>query len=259
MMTSFHPTGVAGRQRTGVVVPAYNEAANISALLEAIRVAVPDSLIVVVDDSPDHATVDAVNSAELKDVTVVHRAAKGGRGSAVIEGLRILLREGCERIVEMDADFSHDPSEMPAMLSALDARQLSMVIGSRYLPASRIERWPLSRRLFSRAANIVAATLLRVPIHDYTNGFRVYTLPAARIVAETCGQIGSGFIPLSETLVNLWHRGYAIGEVPSVFVNRARGESSINARELSNAVIGIVKIFFLGRRLMKRQRTEVRR
>jgi len=258
-MTSSHPAGVAGRNRTGVVVPSYKEAANIAALLAAIRAAVPDSLIVVVDDSPDRATVDAVTAAGMDRVVVVHRSAKSGRGSAVIEGLRLLLERGCDRIVEMDADFSHDPAEIPGLLSALDSRQLDMIIGSRYLPASRIERWPLSRRLFSRAANIVAATLLRVPIHDYTNGFRVYTQPAARMVAETCGRIGSGFIPLSETLVNLWHRGYAIGEVPSVFVNRARGESSINATEISNAVVGIVKIFFLGRRLKQAQRTEVGR
>jgi len=255
MVTSSQATGVAGHNATGIVVPAYKEAANIAALLRAVRAAVPDSFIVVVDDSPDLATVEAVRSAGLDRAEAVHRDAKSGRGSAVIEGFRILLDRGCERIVEMDADFSHDPSEIPGLLSALDSRRLAMVIGSRYLPASRIERWPLSRRLFSRGANLLAAALLRVPIHDYTNGFRVYSLRAARTVSETCGRIGAGFIPLSETLVNLWYRGYAIGEVPSVFVNRARGESSVNAREIWNAATGIVKIYFLRRRLMRSRRT----
>ncbi len=255
MVTSSQATGIAGRHGTGVVVPAYKEAANIAALLKAVRAAVPDSLIVVVDDSPDLSTVDAVRSAGMDRVEVIHRDAKSGRGSAVIEGFRFLLGRGCDRIVEMDADFSHDPSEIPGLLAALESRRLAMVIGSRYLPASRIERWPLSRRLFSRGANLLAAAMLRVPIHDYTNGFRVYSLAAAQQVADTCGRIGSGFIPLSETLVNLWHRGYPIGELPSVFVNRARGESSVNAREIWNAATGIVKIYFLRRRLMRRPRT----
>jgi dolichol-phosphate mannosyltransferase len=240
----------------GVVVPAYKEADNIANLLRAIREQLPHSRIAVVDDSPDLATAEAAEGAGLPQVAVIHRSTKGGRGSAVIEGLQRLLDDGCSTIVEMDADFSHKPSEIPLLLGALTSRHLGMVIGSRYLPESRIENWPLSRRLFSRYANWLARNLLGVPIRDYTNGFRVYSQPAARIVAATCGRIGTGFIPLSEILVNLYCRGIAIGEVPTIFINRARGESSVNLTEIRNALVGIVRITLLKRRLMKQQPAE---
>lgn len=241
----------------GIVVPAYREADNIASLITTLRGILPDSLIVVVDDSPDLLTVAAARSTDLQGVTVVHRETKGGRGSAALDGMRLLLSQGATTIVEMDADFSHAPSEIPRLLRAKAERNLAMVIGSRYLPESRIDNWPLSRRLFSRLANVLARTLLGVPIRDYTNGFRVYALPAAQVVVATCGKIGKGFIPLSEVLVNLSTRGFRIGEVPTVFVNRARGESSLNVTEITNAFTGLFKIYFLKRRLQREFRSEV--
>jgi len=233
----------------GVVVPAYKEANNIAALIRAVRSVIPGAFIAVVDDSPDLSTVAAAESEAGDRLIVVHRAEKGGRGSAALQGMRLLLENGCTTIVEMDADFSHAPSEIPLLLAALDRRGLEMVIGSRYLTESRIENWPLSRRLFSRAANWLAHLVLRVPIHDYTNGFRGYSLRAAQVVVATCGKIGKGFIPLSEILVNLWGRGFRIGEVPTVFVNRARGESSVSSQEITNALVGLGRIYLLKRRL----------
>jgi dolichol-phosphate mannosyltransferase len=237
----------------GVVVPAYKEADNIGNLVREILKYAPEARVVVVDDSPDLATKEAVEGLGLPNVTVTHREKKGGRGSAVIEGIRQLVAKGCTQVVEMDADFSHPPSQIPELLREAPARGLDMLIGSRYLPHSEIVNWPLSRRIFSKCSNLLARVVLGVPIADYTNGYRVYSLPAAKLVAETCGQKGKGFISLSEILVNLHYRGFRVGEVPTIFVNRLRGESSVNFQEIKNALTGLFDIYFLKRRLSRRR------
>lgn len=240
--------------QAGIVIPTFREAENIAALVRALLDQVPDAQIVIVDDTEDSSTVDAAAGVVGPNVRVVHRAIKDGRGSAVLAGMRILLEEtSAAPIVEMDADFSHDPKELPRLIRALGESGAAMVIGSRYLPESRIARWPLARRVFSRAANLLARLVLGVPISDYTNGYRVYTREAALVVAETCGRIGRGFIPLSETLVNLHCRGYDVVEVPTVFVNRTRGESSVTGREVANALAGLFRIHALKRRLVAKE------
>ena len=239
----------AGADRVGVVIPAYKEAGNIVSLIQEVVKHVPSAAVVVVDDSPDLATVDAVRILALSQVELIHRDTKGGRGSAVLEGVGRLVRHDCTQILEMDADFSHPPSQIPALLKEAGDRKLDLLVASRYLPQSEIHNWPLSRRVFSRCSNILARIVLGVPIADYTNGFRVYSSSAAKAIVTTCGKEGRGFISLSEILVNLYYRDYAIGETPTVFVNRVRGESSVNFREIRDAVTGLVKIFFLRRRL----------
>jgi dolichol-phosphate mannosyltransferase len=242
-----HPVSGAG-----IVIPTFREAANIAALVRALLTEVPDAKIVIVDDTEDLSTVAAAADVAGPSVRVVHRAKKDGRGSAVLTGMRVLLQETDARpIVEMDADFSHDPKELPRLIAALESSGAAMVIGSRYLPASRIRNWPVSRRVFSGAANFLARAVLGVPISDYTNGYRIYTREAARVVSETCGRIGRGFIPLSETLVNLYYRGYDVIEVPTIFVNRARGESSVTRREITDALMGLFRIHALKRRLRR--------
>jgi len=239
----------------GIVVPTFREAANIAALVRALLTEVPDAEIVIVDDTEDLSTVDAAAEVAGPNVRVIHRTKKDGRGSAVLSGMRLLLQEtDSRRIVEMDADFSHDPKELARLIEALESSGAAMVIGSRYLPASRIRNWPVTRRIFSAASNLLARTVLGVPISDYTNGYRIYTSEAARVVSETCGRIGRGFIPLSETLVNLYFRGYDVVEVPTIFVNRARGESSVTRREITDALMGLFRIHALKRRLRRAKR-----
>ncbi len=241
----------AMNDRVGVVIPAYKEADNIANLIREILRHVPSAAIVVVDDSPDLATQEAAARPGLLQVKVIHRDKKGGRGSAVLEGVAQLLQQGCTQILEMDADFSHPPSQIPSLLKEAIDRRLGLLVASRYLPQSRIQNWPLSRRLFSRCSNTLARVVLGVPIADYTNGFRVYSRPVAETMVVTCGKEGRGFIALSEILVNLYYRGYAVGETPTIFVNRARGESSVNYQEIRDALTGLIKIFFLRRRLAR--------
>jgi dolichol-phosphate mannosyltransferase len=237
--------------RVGIVIPAYKEADNIASLIQEILKHVPSAAIVVVDDSPDLATEQAASRPGLGQVTVIHRGRKGGRGSAVLEGVVRLLQQGCTQILEMDADFSHPPSQIPSLLKEAVDRRLGLLVASRYLPQSHIQNWPLSRRLFSRCSNMLARAALGVPIADYTNGFRVYSRPAAETIVVTCGKEGRGFIALSEILVNLHYRGYTIGETPTIFVNRARGESSVNYQEVRDALTGLIRIFLLRRRLVR--------
>jgi dolichol-phosphate mannosyltransferase len=226
----------------GIVIPTYNEHASIAALLRDIRAHAPDSPICVVDDSPNTQTADAVGPFGNAGVRIIRRKAKGGRGTAVLDGIRDLLREDVESIVEMDADFSHPPTQVPALASRLQSEGLDLLIASRYLPESEIKNWPAGRRLFSYSANKVARVVLGVPVSDYTNGFRCYSRKAAELVVATCGHLGAGFIVLSEILVNLHYRGFRVGEVPTKFVNRVRGASSLNANEIAAAAYGLARI-----------------
>jgi len=229
----------------GVVIPSYLEGANITKLITAIRQFCPGSKIVVVDDSPNTETVDAVNGMKLSQVHTIHRKEKGGRGSAVIEGIQWILNQGCNWVIEMDADFSHPPSQLPGLLNEAKTKRLDLLIASRYLPTSQITNWPLTRRIFSKCSNTLARTLLQVPVHDYTNGYRVYSKGAANLVLSSCGKLGKGFIALSEILVNVYYRGMAVSEVPTQFTNRIRGQSSVNTSEITSALFGLFRILKL--------------
>jgi len=233
----------------GVVIPSYNESENIAGLVTAIRGVVADALVLVVDDSPNLLTVRALDSLNGDRLRVIHRDTKAGRGSAVHLGVCELLAAGCDAIVEMDADFSHAPAQIPELVAGLASAD--MVVGSRYVPGGKIVNWPLSRRIFSRAANAVARALLRVPIHDYTGGYRAYSRRAAELIAEKCGRVGRGFIPLSEIVVNVHYHGLRVVEVPTTFVNRTRGQSSFSLAEVADAARGLMQIYALKRRLAR--------
>ena len=252
-LTDDQPRLGARAPDVGIVVPAYKEAANIAALLAELHARLPGAAIVVVDDSPDDSTVAAARSLDDPDVEVVHRTGKGGRGSAVLAGMERLLARGVRTVVEMDADFSHRPSELPDLLADARGRELDLLIASRYLPDSRIENWPQTRRIFSKTANHLAGAMLAAGVHDYTNGYRLYSRRAAELVVARCGTVGGGFIALSEILVTLRHAGMRIGERSTVFVNRVRGESSVGTREVASAVVGLWKTFRLDRRLRRSQ------
>ncbi|MGZ3698297.1 MAG: glycosyltransferase, partial [Bdellovibrionota bacterium] len=200
-------------------------------------------------DSPDLATVQAVEGLKLAQVQVIHRTTKGGRGSAVLEGIAWHIAHGAQQILEMDADFSHPPTQIPELLAHASEKGIDLLIASRYLPTSAILNWPLTRRLFSKCSNILARTLLQVPIRDYTNGYRVYSRRCAEMIVEHCGRMGKGFISLSEILVNTYYRGFQVGEVPTIFKNRLRGESSVNYAEVKNALSGLFEIYGLKQKL----------
>ncbi|MBI5211688.1 MAG: polyprenol monophosphomannose synthase [Elusimicrobia bacterium] len=227
---------------TCVVIPTYNESQNIRGLVEALRKLSPALRIIVVDDgSPDGtgALADEL-AARSSPMRVVHRRGKSGRGSACLAGLALALSDPAVRcVVEMDADFSHDPRELPDMVRALETADV--VIRSRYRPGSSIRRWGLSRKVFSRLANVFARRALGIPLTDFTNGYRAYTRAAAQAI-EPGGIDSSGYIVLSEVAFQLHRKGLRLVELPSLFVNRRRGESNLGPREVLGAFAGILRL-----------------
>lgn len=234
--------------KIGIVIPSFKEEASLPGLLRQIAAQGTGAAVCVVDDSPGDSGVAGLDGLGLDGLTVIRRGSKGGRGSAVLEGMRHFLAGPCDLIVEMDADLSHPPSRLPGLIKESLEKKADLLIASRYLRGSSEEDRPLLRRLFSRAANGLAGLLLGVPVKDYTSGYRVYSRRAAE-AAAACGVSGKGFILLIEILVDLHYRGYAVAEAPLVYTGRAKGKSSVDHREVLGAFAGLLKVWRLKNRL----------
>jgi dolichol-phosphate mannosyltransferase len=237
--------------RLGVVIPAYCEEENIAQLCSQISEVIPSAKILVVDDSPNELSVMAINNLGIPNVRIIHRGAKSGRGSAVLFGICELVKSDVDCILEIDADFSHPPTQIPELVEFAISRHTDLLIASRYLKTSEIKGWPLSRRAFSLLANRLARVCLQVPVKDYTNGYRLYSNRAAKEIVNSCGKLGDGFIILSEILVTLYFKGFKVEEVPTVFVNRVRGVSSLGYKEVFSAAKGLMKITLLRIKLQR--------
>jgi len=228
--------------RIAVVIPTYNERENLPAVVGRLQSLPLDLQILVVDDNSPDGTGEVADALAVESprVRVVHRAGKGGRGSACVAGFRqALTSPDVTHIVEMDADLSHDPDELPALVEK--GQTCDVAIASRYLPGSRIVNWGWQRHLFSRLANVYARTLLGIPIRDYTNGYRCYRRQALEAL-DLEGIRTSGYIVLSEIAYGLHRQGFSFGEVPTLFVNRERGSSNTNLAEIGEAFWGVWRI-----------------
>ena len=232
------------KKNIGIVIPTFNEENNIVKLIKTIKSKFKDSLIVIVDDSLHKKIWHLIKKNKLK-VSYIYRGKKLGRGSAVRVGLKKLLKnKKIKFFVEMDADFSHNPVELPKNINYFYKNSLDLLIGSRYLKKSKIINWSLSRRIFSFLSNYLARNLLKIPISDFTNGYRIYSKNAVKKIIKNCGKIGSGFIMLSEILVELHINNFKIREIESIFVNRERGESSVNLKLILVSLLGLIKLYF---------------
>ncbi len=226
-----------------IIIPAYNEEENIERLIKKINFYVKKPIIVLVDDSPSFKTSDIIKNKKIK-IKYYHRKIKAGRGSAVIFGLKkIIKNKKIKAFVEIDADFSHAPSEITRNLNYFFKNKLDLLISSRYLKKSKILNWPLSRRILSFLANKLAKILLSIPVSDYTNGFRIYSKNSCKVIIHKCGKIGDGFIILSEILQEINNKNLKIGEIKSVFINRTRGESSVSIKTFVVSLLGLLKLF----------------
>jgi len=226
-------------RRALVVLPTYDERDNVLPLSREILATAPELEILVVDDSSPDGTAGVV-AEEMKNQPRLHlkeRPGKLGLGTAYLAGFRYGLENGFDLVFTMDADRSHNPKYLPAMLEMLESHE--MVIGSRYVPGGGIENWPWHRQLLSSFANFYARTLLRVSVRDCTAGFRGYR----REVLETVDPFSvksSGYSFLYE-MVNRVHRaGFRIGEVPIVFEQRVAGHSKINSSEIYVAAFRVL-------------------
>ena len=225
-----------------IIIPAFKESDNIEKLIFSISKVLNDPIIIIIDDSPDRETQEKIKA--FNNIRYIYRGQKLGRGSAVIEGMRNLINEKeIDKIIEMDADLSHDPNEIQNNLKIFERDNLDLLISSRYLKDSRITNWSLKRRIFSILANSLAKFVLKIPITDFTNGFRIYSKDSISHIVANCGKIGDGFIILSEILVELYFNNFKIGEVHSTFNNRTRGESSVNLKLILDSFFGLFKVY----------------
>ena len=222
-----------------IVVPAYKEEAkNIENLVKSILEVLKNPLIVIVDDSPNNEIENIIK--DFNNIHYVYRGKKLGRGSAIIEGMKIIVeKKEIDKIIEMDADLIHDPKEISANLRIFENNNLDLLISSRYLKQSKIINWSFRRKVFSLLANKLSKFLLGIPITDYTNGFRIYSRKSVEHIILNCGKIGDGFIVLSEILVELYFNNYKIDETSCIFDNRIEKESSVNIKEILNALFGL--------------------
>jgi dolichol-phosphate mannosyltransferase len=216
--------------RTLVVLPTFNEADNIPTVLARVRAAMPDASVLVVDDGSPDGTADMAEKVgvELGGIEVLRRTTKAGLGSAYRAGFTHGLAQGYDVLVEMDADLSHDPDDLPALVGAIQLRA-DLAIGSRYAPGGTTPSWPWRRRFLSTWGNIYTSLMLGLGINDATSGFRAYRAEMLRrIDLESVRAEGYGFqIEMAYRVVK---RGGKVIEVPISFVDRERGTSKMSSR-----------------------------
>jgi dolichol-phosphate mannosyltransferase len=219
------PDGPLGR--VAVIVPTYNELANLEQIAARLRAAVPDADLLIVDDNSPDGTGELADKIAAGDprVSVLHRHAKSGLGSAYIAGFRWALQRGYGVLVEIDADGSHQPQELPGLLAALD--QADLVIGSRYVTGGTVLNWPRSREILSRGGNTYARLMLGISVRDVTGGFRAYRGSALRRIAleEVESQ---GYCFQIDLALRMIRAGLTVVEVPITFVERTRGASKMS-------------------------------
>lgn len=218
-----------------VILPTYNEAGNIKPMVEALepKLADRDRILIVDDNSPD-GTGDLADviAAENDRVQVLHRANKEGLGPAYLAGFRVALAGGAELIIQMDADFSHDPAYLPRLIAGSETADL--VIGSRYVPGGGITEWGNVRRLLSRGGSLYSRTILGVDIKDMTGGFKCFrrkvleTIPFDEVAA-------SGYSFQVEMTYRVIKAGFTVIEVPITFRERQAGTSKMSSLIVAEA------------------------
>ena len=243
--------------RISVVTPTYNEAENLPLLISALFALPLDLRVLIVDDnSPDGtgAIADQLAVSHPGRVHVLHRAGKLGLRSAYLEGFRIALEDGADAVVQMDADFSHDPAALVEMAAALETHDA--VIGSRYIPGGSVdERWPLWRKWLSAFGNFYARTILDMPLQDVTTGYRLWRsetlngMPLDRIRAN-------GYVFLVEMAYMAHRLGYEIGQTPIYFADRRWGKSKMSLRIQLEAALRVWEVKWAYRDLSAYNRNE---
>ena len=228
-----------------VIIPTYNERENLPRLLPLVLQQDARLDVLIIDDaSPDGtgAVADGM-AAEEPRVHVLHRAGKLGLGTAYLDGFRWGLDRGYAWMFEMDADFSHDPGHLPHFLEALE--EYDVVLGSRYLDGRvTVVNWPITRLLLSYFANVYARVVTGLPLFDATGGYKAFrrevleSLPLDRVESE-------GYAFQIEMSMRAWKKGFRIGEIPIVFVDRTSGESKMSKRIIREAVWRVWKLRLL--------------
>lgn len=225
-----------------IIIPTYNARECIISNILKVKDKAPSACIIIVDDSSPDGTASLIQSNFINDkkVQVIIRKNKGGRGSAVLAGLKDALKnKKLKYFIEMDADLCHNPKYIKTLVEK--CVNADIVIASRYLPSSRITGWNFKRRLMSFSINTLAKLLLRIPISDYTDGFRCYSRKAVEFI--TNGQVKSqGYIVLSEIAYILYKSGFIFAQVPIDFHFKSVSKSNLNHKEVREAIFTLIRL-----------------
>ena len=224
--------------RSVLIVPTYNEAANIARFLTQVRTDAPDTEILVVDDnSPDQTSKIAETlAAKLGSIKVLNRNGQRGYAVASREAMLAAIESGYDVIATMDADFSHDPKVLTKLISLVNS-DTALVIGSRYVPGGRVTNWSLFRRVLSKWGNLYTAFCLRLKIKDCTSGFRAYSTASLKNI-DLANLTADGYAFLSEMAFVISRKKLgSIVESPIVYVDRAFGESKMNTRIMRESMV----------------------
>ena len=242
--------------RTLVVIPTYNEAESIGALVEQVLAVHHDVDVLVVDDGSPDGTADIVSkvmAAELR-LHLLERSAKEGLGAAYRAGFRWGLARGYDALVELDADFSHPPERLPALLEALETADMS--IGSRYVPGGRTVGWSPIRKVISKLGNGYVRLAIGLPVHDATAGYRAFRSDVLRALAVESSE-SNGYCFQIEMAHRAWQEGFRIVEVPITFTERIAGTSKMHRRIVLEALVRVTAWALTGGRRRARARHEL--
>ena len=230
-----------------LVLPTYNEASNLETMVRAVLAQLPERRrVLVVDDASPDGTGEIADrlAAADEDVEVLHRPAKQGLGPAYVAGFGIALAAGAELVAQMDADFSHDPADLPRLLAAIESADL--VLGSRYVPGGRVEDWGAVRRAISRGGGAYARAALGLGLRDLTGGIKVFRREV--LAAIDLGSLASlGYAFQVETTYRALRHGFRVVEVPIVFRDRRVGESKMTRRIVAEAAWRVPAMRLRGR------------
>ncbi|HZT80311.1 MAG TPA: polyprenol monophosphomannose synthase, partial [Gemmataceae bacterium] len=219
----------------------YNERENLAALVREVRQALPAADVLITDDNSPDGTGRLADELAAADphVHVIHRAGKLGLGTAILGAMRWAMEHGYDLFVNMDADFSHHPRYLPALLEGM--KKNDVMIGSRYVPGGGSANWPLSRRLMSRGVNTVVRLLMRIPAQDTSGGYRCYRVAKLR-QADLENLLSRGYSFQQEVLYRCRRAGARIGETPILFEDRRAGTSKVSPKEAARSMATILRI-----------------
>ncbi len=242
-------SGQAPQERILVSICTYNERDNLAPLVGEIRRILPQADVLVVDDNSPDGTGQLAEELRRADpkIFIEHRTGKLGLGTAILAAMHCAMDRNYDLLINMDADFSHSPGCLPALVAGMD--RCDVMIGSRYIAGGGSEDWPLSRRLMSKCVNLLVRLLMRIPAHDTSGAYRCYRVAKLR-QAQLEKVISRGYSFQQEVLYRCRKAGCRLGETPIMFANRRAGVSKVNPREAIRSIGVILWVgvgAFLGR------------
>ena len=226
-----------------VILPTYNEAGNLGPISAAILEALPAATLLVVDDGSPDGTGHLADELAGRDprIQVRHRTAKQGLGRAYLDGFGVALAGGAEVVVQMDADWSHDPATLPSLVAPVASDRADLVIGSRYVRGGGVVDWGLGRRIISRGGSLFARMVLALGPHDLTGGFKAWR--AATLAAIPFDGIhAGGYVFQIEMTFRASRRGARVTEIPIVFRDRRVGQSKMSRKIVLEALVVVVQL-----------------